>query len=356
MAKNTEQLNSNTEEESLKELILQIQDWIKYLWRKKWIVIIVGLMGGVIGLVASLLSTPTYSAKVSFVLEDSKSGGGSSLGGLAAMAGINLGGGGGGLFQGDNILELYKSRSMLTKTLLSSTDSTGPKALLIDRYIEMKQMREKWEDKGFADINFHGNPKNFSRAQDSIIGKMVKNIRENMLTINKPDKMMNQITVETKSPDELFSKYFTESLVQNVTDFYVETRTKKSKENVDVLQFQVDSVRKALNEAIKDVAVSNDFNLNPARQNLRVGSAQRQVDIQANEAILKELVKNLELAKVSFRKDSPLIQVIDYPVLPLEQEQLGKKKGIILGGLISGFLIVMVLIGRKYYRDIMTGE
>ena len=53
----------------------------------------------------------------------------------------------------------------------------------------------------------------------------------------------------------------------------------------------------------------------------RVPSVNRQVDVQANTAILTELVKNLELAKVDLRKETPLIQIIDTPILPLPFEK-----------------------------------
>jgi uncharacterized protein involved in exopolysaccharide biosynthesis len=54
--------------------------------------------------------------------------------------------------------------------------------------------------------------------------------------------------------------------------------------------------------------------------------------VQANTAILTELVKQSELAKVTLRKETPLIQIIDRPILPLAKERFGKAKGIVLGG------------------------
>jgi hypothetical protein len=87
---------------------------------------------------------------------------------------------------------------------------------------------------------------------------------------------------------------------------------------MDVLRRQANSIGRALNGAITGVAVANDntFNLNPALNVRRAPSARRQVDVQANTAILTELVKQSELAKVTLRKDTPLIQVIDKPILP----------------------------------------
>jgi hypothetical protein len=89
-----------------------------------------------------------------------------------------------------------------------------------------------------------------------------------------------------------------------VSDFYIDTKSKKSRENMLILERQTDSIRRELNGAITGVAVANDntFNLNPAL-NVRRAPA-RKVDVQANTAILTELVKQSELAKVTLRKET----------------------------------------------------
>ena len=109
-----------------------------------------------------------------------------------------------------------------------------------------------------------------------------------------------------------------------------------------------------MNGAITGVAVANDntFMLNPALNVNRAPSAKRQVDVQANTAILTELVKQTELAKVTLRKETPLIQVIDRPILPLPKERLGRTKGILLGSVLAGFLISIGLILRRVLRDL----
>jgi len=55
---------------------------------------------------------------------------------------------------------------------------------------------------------------------------------------------------------------------------------------------------------------------------------------------------------VTLRKETPLIQVIDTPILPLKKERLGKAMGIVLGGILAGFLIVLVLIVRKVVNEL----
>src|SRR5690606_22167694 len=141
-------------------------------------------------------------------------------------------------------------------------------------------------------------------------------------------------------------------------EFYVQTRTLKANENLDVLTHQVDSVRRELNEAIRGVAAATDANPNPNRafQSLRVQSQLHTVDVQANTAILTELVKNQELAKITLRNEKPVIQVLDKPILPLDNDKVGKLKAIVIGGSLGGFLSCLVLLMIRLYRQIMSGD
>jgi hypothetical protein len=184
---------------------------------------------------------------------------------------------------------------------------------------------------------------------------MYADLSKNSLVVGQKDKKVAIISIDVNSTNELFAKYFTEALVKEVSDFYIETKSKKSRENMDILERQTDSIRRALNGAITGVAVANDntFNLNPALNVRRAPSARRQVDVQANTAILTELVKQSELAKVTLRKETPLIQVIDSPILPLKKEKFGKAKGLVLGGVLAGFLMVLVLIVRKFFKQLV---
>jgi uncharacterized protein involved in exopolysaccharide biosynthesis len=183
---------------------------------------------------------------------------------------------------------------------------------------------------------------------------MYEDLSKNGLVVGQKDKKIAIINIDVSSTNELFAKYFTEALAKKVSDFYVATKSKKSRMNMDILERQTDSIRRELNGAITGVAVANDntFGLNPAMNVRRAPSARRQVDVQANTAILTELVKQSELAKVTLRKETPLIQVIDKPILPLKKEKFGKAKGIILGGVLAGFLMVIYLITRKLLKNL----
>src|SRR5699024_8961047 len=294
--------------EELRELFKDIQSWWQYLLSKWKIIVPIGLLGGVIGFLYATFQEPSYKATVNFVVEEGGGRSGGSLGGLAALAGVNIGGGG-GAFQGDNILELYKSRTMLTETLLSKDGEE----LLLDSYMRMHEIPEAWQDKPeLLALNFRVPASERTYQQDSILGKFVQNIKENHLSVSKPDKMLSLIRVEVTTPNEVFSKKFTDALVRQVNEFYIETRTKKTKANVEVLQHQTDSVRIELDRALLAAAKARERNpnANPTRMSLQVPYAKHEVDVQVNEALIKELIKNLEKDKRAYRRETPLIQVI----------------------------------------------
>lgn len=346
------------DEISLKELIEKGKEWFSYLLSQWKIIVLAGIIGAALGLAYSFTKKPIYTATLSFALEDEKSGGG--LGGalgLASSFGIDLGGGGGSIFTGSNLTELFKSRSMVEQTLLTPVLYNGKTISLAEMYIQENEWRENWEKKPqLKAIQFLPETKRkyFTRVHDSIMGVMYTNLSKTGLSVGQKDKKIAIITIDVNSTNELFAKYFTEALVKRVSDFYIDTKSKKARMNMAILQRQTDSIRGELNGAITGVAVANDntFMLNPALNVRRAPSARRQVDVQANTAILTELVKQSELAKVTLRKETPLIQVIDQPILPLKKEKFGKAKGIVLGGFLAGFLTVLVLIVRRLLKQL----
>ena len=344
---------------SLKELLLKVKEWYSYLLSQWKIIVLAGIIGTALGLAYSVVKKPIYTATLSFALEDEKSGGGGlgSALGLASSLGLDLGGGGGSIFTGSNLTELFKSRAMVEKTLLSPVNVNGKTVSLAEMYIQNNKWREKWNNNPkFASIEFlpNENRKLFTRVHDSILGVMYENLLKEGLMVAKKDKKISIINIDMSSTNELFAKFFCEALAKEVSDFYIDTKSKKARMNMAILQRQTDSIRGELNGAITGVAVANDntFNLNPALNVRRAPSARRQVDVQANTAILTELVKQSELAKVTLRKETPLIQIIDKPILPLAKERFGKAKGLVLGGFLATVLVVLILIFKKLIKSI----
>ena len=346
------------DEISLKELIQKIQEWIAYLKTQWKLIIGIAALGGIIGFTYASFQKPSYLATTTFVLEEDKGGGGGALG-LASSFGFDLGGGGGGLFTSSNIIELMKSRLVVEKTLLNPVQIAGKEISLADYYIQINELKEGWAKKSaLANINFpiNADRTKFSLEQDSILQTISAGLTKTNLVIAQKDKKVSIISLTVKTESELFSKLFCEQLLKETSDFYIETKSKKSRLNVDILQHQADSIRAELNGAITGVAAASDnvYNLNPAYNVKKTPGTRRQVDVQANTAILTQLVAQLELSKVSLRKETPLVQLIDRPILPLEKDKVGRLKSLVFGGFLAGFLTVLYLGFGQLYRKMVA--
>ncbi|MDN3587291.1 lipopolysaccharide biosynthesis protein [Pedobacter aquatilis] len=359
-------IRTKNDEISLKELLLKIQDWWRFILSKWALILIFGILGSALGFWYATIKKTIYIATTTFVLEDEKAGGGlNNLAGLASMAGVDLGGTGGGIFQGDNILELYKSHKMLQQTLLTSINADQKVQTLAERYIQFNELDKKWEKrpeliklKFKADSLIDGNiyliP---NRLRDSILTEIVDDISKNYLLVTKPDKKLSIIKVDVKAKDEVFAKEFNEAIVKNVNNFYLLTKIKKSRRNVEIMQHKTDSVRAVMNGAIYSAVAVADAtpNLNPTRQVQRVAPAQRaQFSAETNKAILGSLVQNLEMSKVALMKETPLLEVVDVPFYPLQKDKFSKVKGIVFGGVLFGFIALIVIIFRRFLRLVLA--
>lgn len=337
---------------TFKEVVIRFRDWLRY-YRSKWKTLLAwAIVGVLLGGVFATLKKPVYVAETTFVLEESDGGGIGQISGIASLVGVNLGslGGSSGLFQGDNIIELYKSYNMLNKTLLSSFDSSS---LLIHRYIQFNELDQKWKKAvDLEALDFGIARDSFSVTQDSVMRELSRMIKEQHLSVTKLDRKLSIIQVNISSKDEAFSKVFNQTLVENVNNFYFETKTKKTSENLQILQSQADSVKKLLDKNLEDLAFYSDKtpNPNPILQAGYINVRKKQIDVQANTAIYSEIVKNLEVAKVNQRNNSPLIQIIDGPRYPLHKYEVKILKGGVFGALFAVFFSVFGLYFREIYR------
>jgi len=342
-----------TDEISIKELIQKAGEVISYLKTQWWKLVLLGLLGGVAGFFYAKFSKPKYTAKLTFALAESgdKMGG---IGSIASQFGLDMGGGSAGAFSGDNLLELMKSRLLVEKTLLTAVDSAGKSKLLVNQYIDFNKPKKpkprKPEDP--MPVYFTGNEGNqgFSLAQDSFLAQVSAVLTKTNLQVAKMDKKLAIVSVSFTGEDQWFAKNFTQILTQNVTEFYVETKTGQMRKNVKMMEHKVDSVKQALVQAMYGVASEVDGNQFLVRGVAKVPQAKKQLEIQVLSTMYGELIKNLELSRTMMAKDQPLIQLIDQPRFPLEKKKTSKLIAAIGGSFLTFFLSVVYLLLSRWWK------
>ena len=342
---------------SLLNLINSIKDWFTYLLSNlKGIVIITSIFLSLV-LLFNFIKSPVHYARTSFVLDsESSSNSIGDIASLASLAGINASSfiDASSLFQIDNIQELYRSNSMIKQTLLTDSDFGNERSLLIDRLASNEKIDKKW-DKLNVDFSTYNSKSNNLRVHDSILNEVVKIIKEKYLLVDKPSRKTTILEIGFDHKDELLAKSFNENLVSIVNDFYNKTKTQKTGENLKILERQADSVKKVLDKSIlflaeKDQSIPNP---NPLTKVSLVPYQKALVDVQANGAIYQQIVTQLELAKVTHRNNTPLIQIIDKPVLPLENSRLKLFECFVYGIFGGLFFSVLYYSFLRFYKSLI---
>lgn len=347
----------DNKEYSILFVIESIKNWLNYLLYNSKKIIILSSTILVISLLYNYIKSPTHYARTSFVLDsESSSNSIGDIASLASLAGINASSfiDASSLFQIDNIQELYRSSSMLKETLLTRSLFGNKNELLINRFGQEEKINKKWNNLGI-DFSNESLLKSKSRLHDSVLFEAVKIIKEKYLIVEKPSRKTTILEIGFDHKDELFAKSFNENLVYIVNNFYFKTKTRKTGENLEILQRQADSVKKVLDKSIlilaeKDQSIPNP---NPLTKVSLVPYQKALVDVQANGAIYQEIVTQLELAKVTHRNKTPLIQIIDKPTLPLENSKL-KFFECLFYGLFGGLLIAIFYFSLlRFYNSLI---
>ena len=346
---------NNFEEEkiSISFLILGFKDWLRFLFSKKNLIIYGTISVLFFTISSNYLISPIHYARTTFVLDNENTTGSiGDLSSLASLAGINASSfiDASSLFQIDNIQELYRSNSMIKQTLLSNANYKDKNFLIIERFVKAESLENKWNNLGVQIRDF--NLKKSSRLKDSLVKELVKIIKKDYLIVDKPSRKTTIIEIGFDHKDEVLAKTFNENLVRIVNDFYNKTKTLKTGMNLEILQRQADSIKIVLDSSIMILAETDQSipNPNPLTKVSLVPYQKAMIDVQTNGAIYQELLKQLELAKVSHRNKMPLIQIIDKPEFPLENSRWKLLKTIVYG-LILGLLISILFISTRRFTN-----
>ena len=343
--------NNNFEDKiSLSFLFERVKNWVFFLLSKKGVITLGTFCFLFFTISYNYLIKPTYFARTTFVLDNDSTSSMGDLSSLASLAGINASSfiDASSLFQIDNIQELYRSNSMIKKTLMSIANDGKKDFVLLKRFLKAENLENKWHKLG-VDINNLGSTTLVSRTKDSLVKNLIKRIKKENLIVDKPSRKTTILEIGFDHKNEILAKTFNENLVQIVNQFYNKTKTLKTGSNLKILQRQSDSVKIVLDTSIMLLAEIDQSipNPNPLSKVNLVPYQKAMIDVQANSAIYQELLKQLELAKVTHRNNMPLIQVIDSPNYPLENSRWKLLKTIIYGMILGlGFSIFSLSFKR----------
>lgn len=339
---------------TLSELIAKTRLLIIFLIRSWWKLLLAAILGAALGFLVFTFQKPRYDAFCTFVLEEKQPGMG-GLSGLASQFGIDIGsitgGGGGGMFTGDNIFEILNSQVILKEVLLSKIDSSRGNERLADRFLRISRLKEAWakhpllDTIDFAKIN---SPAQLNRIQDSVLNIVYDQIVKRHLTVERVSKKGTLIKTTVGSTDPDFSRFMVERLVAVSRSYYIHMKTSITTANIERLQGKSDSLLHLLSSRSYGAAAVQLNDPNPALKILAVPTELASRDKAVVATLYGEVMKNLEIAKTTQMMQTPVIQILDMPPLSLYDNKRGKMFWMAIAVLITGTVTAIFLVITRF--------
>jgi hypothetical protein len=338
---------NNHKTAALSDVINAIQGYFSFVLGQKKLIGILILSTVLLTMIYGFLQSPKYEATSTFVLEEKSSAGG-GLAGLASQFGFDinsLSGAGSGLFSGDNILDIVKSRVIVEKVLLTKIDSAVQSPTLADLYLDFTGLGKKLIKKG-KKVDFYTlkNGQTTSPLQDSVLYSIYEKITKNNITVDRVNKKGTIFKITTITDNAIFSKTMTDRLLFETSKFYVNIKTNSATENVKRLQRRADSLSVILNTKSYNAAAYQILDPNVAYKSVSVPSELSQRDKTIVYSIYAEVVKNLEMGRMALVSQTPNIQILDQPKYPLIDQRKSLLFLMAVGAMIGLFIGLMASV------------
>ncbi len=351
--------NTESDEISLREIILQVQEYFVYIFRN-WKVLLYFIVPLFFYLTYLAFVTPKkYTGELSFMVNEDE---GSQLGGVAdVLESIGLAGGTtNSEYNLDKILELAKSRRILSIALMKKGMVNDEEDYYANHIIKNYELHKKWKRDKPKLVDFYftrDSIPSFNRLENSamkyIIGMLLGKQNDPPILTTAVLENSGIMSMEMVSVSEQLSVQLLNTIFRELSEFYIRQSTEKQRDIYEKVHQETDSLRMALLSKEYELASFNDKNQGLITQRAQVRKDQLSREVFLLNTMYSEAASNEEVAKFTLKKKTPFIQAIDTPTVPLKLTKPSLAKNTLLAvvlGLIFGGLF---LAGRKLYLDAM---
>ena len=346
----------NVQEIDLVELAKRLWGERKFLFKCCGIAIVVGL-------VVAFSIPKEYSTTVKLAPETSdpskKMG---NLGGLAAMAGINLNSSSGAdAISPDLYPDVVQSIPFLLELFPVQVESEkGDYSSTLYAYMNEDQKRAWWsyvvqapfklgvvkdlfskeEEKNSMELSsFH-----LTKEQSDVIEDLQERISASV------DKKTLVITVSVQMQDPLISANITQIVLEKLQGYITNYRTQKVKQDLEFTEKVFREARESYYKAQRAYAAFEDANKNIISASYRTEQERLKNEMTLTFNVYNTLAQKLEQDKLRVQEQTPVYTIIQPATVPLKASS--PKKPLILIGFV--FLAIFGGIGYLFIKDLFN--
>lgn len=346
---------------------IDVVAWSRYIWKKKRFVLKVVGLAIVAGLIIAFSIPREYTTTVRMAPETEEvSKRMNSLGGLAAIAGINLNNtAGADAISPDLYPDVVRSTPFLLELYtVRVTPGGGKDTLSLYDYMHDHQRRSWWGHMLRLPFTvIAGVSSLFSSAEPRHAGKIdpfhltdgqqgvLEALQKQITVIVDPKTFV--ITLSVQMQDPLVSARLTEIVVTKLQEYISAYRTRKAKNDLAFTGKVFVEAREAYYKAQRAYATFEDTNRNLISASYRTEQERLKNEMTLTFNVYNTLAQKLEQDKLRVQEQTPVYTVIEPATVPLKASS--PKKPLMLVGFT--FLGLIGAIGYLFVRSLFcTGE
>ena len=352
-------MNDNTNEIDLIELLKKIYLEKKFIFK-------ISVLAALFGVVYALFQPNEFTSSTTFIpqLSSGVKTGGSSLSGLASLAGINIGS--------------MESSSEFPPTLYPQVVNGVPfRVELLSNEItfnnELVVVKDYFlENKSF--FNISRTIKKYTIGLPSLILSSFKNQKEytnesKIYSITEEDKdlfqiLENNLSLSINEKEGFITISYTDNnkniaaqitqISQNLLqEKIIEFKNKSSKEMLDFATKQYSDKKESYEKLQDERAVFVDKNINISSSLFQNKLSRIESEVNISESIVQQLASQVEQAKLQVNKDTPVFTTIKPVTIPFNKSAPKRSLIVIMFGLLGLMLSTGYVLVKEPLSDII---
>lgn len=343
--------NSNVQI-TLRDIIQLVKKYLNLFWVRKFYWLIIVLIFSALLAISYMRFKPTYEAPLTFMINEESSGSG-SVSGILGQFGI---GGNSSQFNRKKVNYLIKTYKIQEDALFDTVNFSNSQDYLINEIIEAYSLDTKWAKKNPELSGFRFRSKlNPNNATESAAFKKTFNFLnddKNKIISSFLNDDTGIYTIKTNTPDPELSINLANQLYLSLSKFYVNQAIERQSFANKVLKQKLDSIENQISRTNYSIANFRDRSKSTWSSRADVSVQKLEQDRVKLATIYSEAVKSYEMSTYNLKTQTPVFQVVDEPLSPLEMSQfnlIGNLFFIIIGSL--GLYFLLVIIFQVYIEN-----
>lgn len=355
--------NSEEQEIDLLEIVCK-------LWRERKFILKVTFVFIVLGILVALFSSEVYTAQCSIVPQTGSKNTGGSLGGLAAMAGINLGSVESGELLSPKIYSMIINSVPFQKDLMQVE-------ITFQKYDEPIRLYDYYTDEKYQKFSLLGIVKKYTIGLPGvIIGALKGKDKEDLPVVGdsarietltekenacvkaikgaislKLNEKEGYFTLAAAMPEPLAAAQLVAAMQRLLQKYVTAFKIEKVENNLEFVESRYQDAKKDFEAMQQELAAYRDANRNFALEKARTNEERLKTQSDLLFSVYSELAKQREQANIKVKETTPIFTVVDPVTVPHERTK--PKRGLIciaftiLGGVIGiGLVLVLPFIAK----------